>query len=111
MRILTFDIEDWFHIEFNSDPDTWGRHQPRIEQNLEIIFSLLKEREQPATFFCLGWIAEKYPHLIRKIDSLGYEIGSHSYDHKLIYQKTPGEFEEDLKKSIFSIEDASWEKG
>jgi polysaccharide deacetylase family protein (PEP-CTERM system associated) len=110
VRILTFDIEDWFHIEFKSNPDTWIKHQPRIEKNLEMIFSLLKEREQPATFFCLGWIAEKYPGLIRKIDSLGYEIGSHSYDHKLVYQKTPEEFEEDLKKSIFSIEGAVGKK-
>lgn len=110
MRILTFDIEDWFHIEFENSIDTWNNYHPRIEQNLDKIFSLLKERNQPATFFCLGWMADHYPALIKKIDSLGYEIGSHSYDHKLIYAKTPGEFEEDLRKSIFSIENAIGKK-
>ena len=105
MRILTFDIEDWFHIEFKSDIIRWDSYQSRLEHNLDKILELLKEKSQPATFFCLGWIAEKYPDLIQKIDKVGYEIGSHSFDHKLIYNKTPSEFEEDLKKSIFSIED------
>jgi polysaccharide deacetylase family protein (PEP-CTERM system associated) len=110
VRILTFDIEDWFHIEFDNNISTWNSHQSRIRQNLDKILELLKEKKQPATFFCLGWIAEKYPALIRNIDNLGYEIGSHSYDHKLIFTKTPNEFEEDLKRSIFSIENATGKK-
>ena len=52
-----------------------------------------------ATFFCLGWIAERYPHLIREIQSRGHEIACHSYDHRLIYRMTPEEFREDIRKS------------
>ena len=110
MKILTFDIEDWFHIEFEDNISTWNNYQSRIEKNLEKIFDLLQKRNQPATFFCLGWIAEKYPELIKKIDNYGYEIGSHSYDHKLVNNKTPADFEEDLRRSLFSIEDATGKK-
>lgn len=110
MKILTFDIEDWFHIEFENNISTWNNYQPRIENNLEKIFDLLQKRKQPATFFCLGWIAEKYPELVKKIDNYGYEIGSHSYDHKLVNNKTPDDFDEDLRRSLFSIEDATGKK-
>ncbi len=105
LKILTIDVEDWFHIEFQNDIGSWNSYKPRIEGNIEKIFELLEMYNQPASFFCLGWIAEKYPQIIKRIDSLGYEIGSHSYDHKLIYTKTPKEFEEDLKKSLFLMED------
>jgi peptidoglycan-N-acetylglucosamine deacetylase len=110
VKILTFDIEDWFHIEFSNSIGIWNSYQPRIQQNLESILELLQKRNQTATFFCLGWIADQYPELIKKIDGLGYEIGSHSFDHKLIYTKTRAEFDEDLKKSLFSIEDAIGKK-
>jgi peptidoglycan-N-acetylglucosamine deacetylase len=110
VKILTFDIEDWFHIEFENNIDTWNNYQPRIDKNLEKILDLLQKKDQSATFFCLGWVAEKYPELVRKIDSLGFEIGSHSFDHKLVYTKTQREFEEDLKKSLFAIEDATGKK-
>jgi len=107
---LTFDIEDWFHIEFTGSIGNWNSYKPRILQNLERILELLQKRDQPATFFCLGWIADQYPELIKKIDGLGYEIGSHSFDHKLIYTKSRADFEEDLKKSLFSIEDVIGKK-
>jgi peptidoglycan-N-acetylglucosamine deacetylase len=110
VKILTFDIEDWFHIEFSNSIGNWNSFESRIKQNLERILELLQKSDQPATFFCLGWIADQYPELIKKIDGLGYEIGSHSYDHRLIYTKTREEFEEDLKKSLFSIEDAIGKK-
>lgn len=110
LNILTFDIEDWFHIEFENDINIWNSYQSRIEGNLDRIFGLLEKHDQNATFFCLGWIAGKYTQLIKRIDALGYEIGSHSYDHGLVYCKTPASFEEDLKKSIFTIEDAIGKK-
>jgi len=110
LRILTFDIEDWFHIEFENNINTWNSYPSRIEVNIERILDLLQKRNQTASFFCLGWIAERYPQILKKIDSCNYEIGSHSYDHKLIYEKTPEEFEEDLKRSLYSIEDAIGKK-
>lgn len=93
MNILTFDIEDWFHIEFENDISTWSNYTPRIEKNIEKIFELLAKNNQTATFLCLGWIAEKYPQIIKRIYKLGYEVESHSFDHGLIFRKTPAGFE------------------
>jgi polysaccharide deacetylase family protein (PEP-CTERM system associated) len=72
---------------------------------MDIIFQILDDHDVKATFFCLGWIAKKYPEIIKKIDALGYEIGSHSNMHQLAFEMTPDAYEEDLKTSIFEIED------
>jgi len=108
MRILTFDIEDWFHIldhAKTASPTTWDKFEPRIRQNMEKIFRLIDDTNSKATFFCMGWVAEKYPDVIRDIDQAGFEIGSHSNFHQLAYQQTPEEFRNDLKTSICNIED------
>lgn len=110
MKILTFDIEDWFHILDHSDtryPDQWDSYPPRLEENLDRILALLDKHQCPATFFCLGWVAERYPGLIRKISDFGYHIGSHSYGHQLAYQQTHSEFRSDLRRSIKAISDAT----
>ena len=108
MKILTFDIEEWFHILDNESTKTekhWEDFEYRIESNIERILGLLEKNNQRATFFCLGWIAEKFPNIIKKIASLNYEIGTHSNLHTLVYEQTRKEFKNDLKKSINNIED------
>jgi peptidoglycan-N-acetylglucosamine deacetylase len=108
MHILTFDIEEWFHLfdnPFTDDVSRWGGYESRIHSNLDRIFLLLEKNNQRATFFCLGWIADKYPDLIREITERGYEIGSHSGMHQLVYNQTAYQFREDLIRSLRSIED------
>jgi len=113
MNILTFDIEDWFHVLDNDLTKTsseWKNMEVRIHDNMELIFSILEKNNQKATFFCLGWIAEKYPEIIREIDNRGYEIGSHTRMHQLSYSQTPKEFKLDVSHSINSLEDLTGKK-
>lgn len=103
MRILTFDIEEWFHILDHppvKHPSQWENLQPRIKANVERILSLLEKHNLQATFFILGWIADKYPEVVRAIIEQGHEIGLHSYSHQLIYEQKPEEFRTDLRKSL-----------
>ena len=112
-RILTFDIEEWFHILDNESTKTeahWSKFDSRIHANMDRILNLLADKKQSATFFCLGWIVKKYPDVIRKIDEAGYEIASHSSMHQLVYEQTPKDFEADLVASIKAIEDAIGKK-
>ena len=113
MNILTFDIEDWFHILDN--PDTkgiteWSKFESRLAQNMDTIFSILEDHQQKATFFVVGWIAEKHPEQIKRILDAGHEIGSHTYLHQLVYELTPEAFEQDLQRSIGVLEDISGNK-
>ena len=108
MNILTFDIEEWFHIldhKYTKTEKQWDDFEYRIESNLERILELLEKKNQKATFFCLGWIAKKFPNILRKIDCNNYEIGSHSNLHTLAYDQTRNEFKKDLLDSIKNIED------
>jgi len=108
VKILTFDIEDWFHILDNPEtqsPESWQNYESRLRHGVDTILQLLDETSQPATFFCLGWVAEKYPEAIRQIDSAGYEIASHSYAHQLAYNQSQQEFREDLHRSLSILQD------
>jgi len=113
MRILTFDIEDWFHIldfDETENLDDWNKYNTRIQLGLDFILSALSASGYKATFFILGWIAEKYPAVIRKIISAGYEIGCHSYSHLLIYKHSPAKVKSDLEYSVKLLEDVTGNK-
>jgi len=113
VHVLTFDIEDWFHLLDNDSTRTvsqWGSFVPRIEANVDRILDLLSAKGQQATFFCLGWIAEQHPDVIRRIDAMGHEIGSHTYSHQLVYEQTTEEFKRDLAKSVTVLEDLTGKK-
>lgn len=113
MKILTFDIEEWFHLlnhESTRTQNEWVNYEIRIHQNVERILGILEGCQAKATFFCLGWIAEKYPEVVRSICDCGFEIGTHTRMHQLIYQQTPGEFDYDLEHSVKSIEDITGKK-
>lgn len=106
MRILTFDIEEWFHLlelESTSSPDQWVGFEPRLEANTERILMLLSESGIKATFFIMGWIARHSPSVIRRIAEAGHELGVHSWDHTLISKQSRMEFREDLKRSCGEV--------
>ena len=110
MKILTFDIEEWFHLldlPATRSPSEWEHYPERIDENVQRILEIIGDKECSATFFCLGWVAERYPHIIRRIAHGGYEIGSHSHWHQLAYEQTPSAFRQDLRRSIRAIEDAA----
>jgi polysaccharide deacetylase family protein (PEP-CTERM system associated) len=113
MNILTFDIEEWFHILDNDSTKTfreWSNYETRIHSNMDKIFELLAKSNQKATFFVVGWIAEKYPEVVKKIDDYGYEVGSHTYMHQLMYEQKRVEVEKDLQKSIKVLESITGKK-
>jgi polysaccharide deacetylase family protein (PEP-CTERM system associated) len=113
MNILTFDIEEWFHILDNESTKTineWKNYETRIHANMERIFSMLEKTNTKATFFCLGWIAETYPEVVKEIVSRGYEVGTHTRMHQLVYEQTPAEFEKDLEYSIKTLKDITGQK-
>ena len=77
MKILTFDIEDWFHILDNPSTKNisdWKKFDTRIYRNMDIIHEICSKSNTKSTFFILGWIAEKYPEIVKKISELGYDI-------------------------------------
>ena len=108
VNILTFDIEEWFHILDNPSTKTcneWNKYESRIHANMEHLFDVLDKTGRRATFFCLGWIAEKYPDVVKEITSRGYEVGTHGRMHQLVYEQSPREFKEDLGYAIKTLED------
>ena len=111
MKILTFDIEEWFHILDNDASKTeaeWEGFESRIHGNMDKIHGVLEN--QKATFFCLGWVARKYPEVLKEIDRRGHEIATHSDLHQLAYEQNRQTFEQDLERSIKSIEDTIGKK-
>jgi peptidoglycan/xylan/chitin deacetylase (PgdA/CDA1 family) len=79
MNILTFDIEDWYLSNPLPENADWDKYEVRIYKGVERILSELERRNQKATFFCLGWLADKHPDVIRSIHKQGHHIGCHTY--------------------------------
>ena len=105
---LTIDVEDYFQVsafENVISPDTWDRFECGVEQNTDQILKLLSARKTRATFFVTGWIAERYPALVRRIHDQGHEIGCHSYWHRKVYDLSPEQFRDDTKKAKEILED------
>lgn len=105
---LTIDVEDYFQVsgfEGIIDRSQWDQFDSRIELGTHKLLDLCAQSGVRATFFILGWVASRYPELIRAIDAAGHEIGSHSYWHRLIYQQTPRQFRRDLRRSRDLLED------
>lgn len=104
MNILTFDIEDWYNCDFISGNFDWDKHEVRIYEGVRRILDELDRRKQKGTFFCLGWLAEKHPTIIKEIAERGHEIGCHSYQHELSHRFTPEQFIADTQKAKELIE-------
>ncbi|WP_319548664.1 XrtA system polysaccharide deacetylase [Desulfogranum marinum] len=105
---LTIDVEDYFQVsafEKNIKVDEWDNFESRVVNNTERILDILAEFETKATFFIVGWIAEKHPKLVRTIQRAGHPIGCHSYLHRKIYTLTPEQFREDTKRAKELLEE------
>ncbi|BBC99227.1 MULTISPECIES: XrtA system polysaccharide deacetylase [Sphingobium] len=107
---LSVDVEDWFQVgafERTLRRADWDALTHRVEGNTDAVLDLFAQADVKATFFTLGWVAERYPALMRRIAEAGHEVASHGYDHARVFTFTPEEFRADLRKSRAILEDAS----
>jgi len=108
-NILTVDLEDWFVVENlkeNIDFEQWDELPARVEKNTDRLLELFDYYGVTATFFVLGWIAEKHPRLIHNVTSMGHEVACHSYRHGRVDRLTEEQFREDTKRAVTAIEEA-----
>jgi polysaccharide deacetylase family protein (PEP-CTERM system associated) len=108
LNALTIDVEDYFQVNAFSRhirADEWDSYPLRVEDNTRRILDMLDEFAIKATFFVLGWIAERVPHLIREIQSKGHEIACHGYGHQLVYHIGPDAFRMDIRRAKQILED------
>lgn len=109
VNAMSVDIEDWFQVgafEKVIDRADWDSLECRVEANSDAVLALFADAGIKATFFTLGWVAERYPALIRRIVAAGHELASHGYDHGRVFLMTPEQFRADLAKSRKLLEDA-----
>lgn len=108
--LLTFDVEDWFQVENFKDYipfSSWPAKEQRVRTNTAALLDLLDEipTQVHATFFILGWVAERFPDIVKDISIRGHEIASHGYNHDLCYTQSPDELLDDLIRSKQILED------
>lgn len=106
---LSFDIEDWFHIvevKAVEDPALWptlSAQSSLVERYTDLILKICDEGKARATFFMLGWIADRHPALVKRIADAGHELGTHSFWHRKVYELTPEVFSKDIADSLAAI--------
>ena len=108
VNAMTVDVEDYFQVsafEPYIRREQWNHLPCRVERNTHQILDLLAEQGVKATFFTLGWVAERYPELVRRLVAEGHELASHGYDHTRATQQTPAEFREDVTHTKALLED------
>jgi polysaccharide deacetylase family protein (PEP-CTERM system associated) len=113
VNALTFDVEDYFHVSgFESvvSRSQWDQFPSRVVASTEKILEILEEHGVRATFFVLGWVARRFPKLVRLIHDSGHQIGSHSMEHRLVYRLSPDEFRRDLRESLDILEEITGER-
>jgi polysaccharide deacetylase family protein (PEP-CTERM system associated) len=110
VNAMSVDVEDYFHVSVFDGVvprSQWAQMESRVCANTTRLLDLFGEFNVRSTFFVLGWVAERYPHLVKTIAERGHEIASHGYAHRLIYDQTPAAFREDVRKAKRLLEDAS----
>lgn len=110
VNALTVDVEDYFHVHAFAGVvprHNWDHYPSRVEMNTRRLLDMLSARAVHATFFVLGWVAQRCPALAREILSAGHQIGCHGYGHKVLYQGNRTEFRNDLRRAKRIIEDAA----
>jgi polysaccharide deacetylase family protein (PEP-CTERM system associated) len=109
---LTVDVEDYYQVSA-FEPlvglARWDQYPSRLKKNIRTILEILDRHHVKATFFVLGWAGERHPDLVKKIIENGHSIGCHSYQHRLIYALSPGEFEEDTRRAKDILEQITGE--
>jgi peptidoglycan-N-acetylglucosamine deacetylase len=109
VHALSFDIEDWFHIveiPAVEDPSLWpglSAQSSLVERYTDLILRICDDHKTRATFYILGWIADKHPALVKRIADAGHEVGTHSFWHRKVYELTPEVFSKDIADSIAAI--------
>src|SRR5260370_28144211 len=109
LNAVTVDVEEYFHpteVQTAVDRSQWAALPSRVENQLRQILELLDTRRTKATFFVLGWVAERNPRAIREIVAAGHEIGCHSYAHQLVYSLTPQAIRRATRRPLAAIEEA-----
>jgi len=104
---LSFDVEEHFQVSAFESPMRrrhWDMYESRVVRNTSKLLNILARHETRATFFILGWVAERFPHLVKQIASAGHEIASHGYHHELITAQTPASFRGDVRKAKSILE-------
>ena len=107
-NMFSVDVEDWFHIlelPYTPDIDGWSRLESRVEKNFHFLLDMFDKAGIHATCFFLGWVAHRFPHLVREAQRRGHEISSHGYAHQLIYTQTRCEFSRDIAKARAVLQD------
>lgn len=110
LNAMSVDIEDWFQVgafETVIDRADWEGLECRVERNSNAVLELFAEAGIKATFFTLGWVAERYPKLMQRIADAGHEVASHGYDHARVFTLTPEQFRDDLERSRKILQDTS----
>ena len=105
---MTVDVEDYFQVQAFAQAiprSSWNEIPRRVEENVHTILDLFAANRTRATFFTLGWIAERHPQMIRRIADAGHELASHGYDHTPADRLSPAQFREDVHRSKMTIED------
>ena len=105
---LTVDVEDYFQVGAFASTipvSDWESWPSRVERNSDRLLELFEQHEAKATFFVLGWIAERFPHVVRRIAEAGHEVASHGYSHQLVYKQTPDVFRQETRQSKDILED------
>lgn len=105
---MTVDVEDYFHVAAFADvidAGRWDKYPCRVEHNTDVLLRLFEQKRIKATFFVLGWVAERYPEIVRQIVAQGHELASHGYSHQLVYSQTPEVFREETLRSKQILED------
>ena len=107
---LSFDVEEHFQVAnfARAVPRaSWDGHAWRVEANVGRILELLERARTKATFFCLGWVAERHPRLVRAIAEAGHEVASHGYDHRFVHDLGEAGFRDDVRRTKAILEDVS----
>lgn len=107
---MSVDVEDWFHIlDLPSTPplSAWDNLPSRVEKNFNILLELFAEKNARVTCYFLGWVAQRYPHLVKEAVAAGHEAASHGYAHQLLFSQDRKQFAADTERAKRIIEDAS----
>ncbi|HEX5461310.1 MAG TPA: XrtA system polysaccharide deacetylase [Steroidobacteraceae bacterium] len=110
INALTIDVEDYFHVAALAPsiaPETWSEREYRVERNTDRLLALFAEKNLRATFYVLGWVADRSPALVRRIAAAGHEVACHGYSHQLIYRQSPEEFRGETVRAKRLLEDAT----
>src|ERR1700741_191644 len=109
-HVLSVDVEDYFQVEAFAGlvtRDSGDQYPSRVVANTERLLDLFDQNSTKATFFLVGWVAERFPELVREVHRRGHELACHSFWHRTVYSLTPEEFRRDTRAAVQAIEQAA----